>query len=211
MSHRISLKAYSLPMSQPQPTDDALIRLCQRGDHAAFEQLAHRYEGQVYNLAYRMTGSASVAQDILQDTLTSAFRRIGRFRAGNFRAWILRIAANASKDFLRSADHRRHVSLEHLTETTPIQWPDHEESPEDYSLRLELANVLQQAILHLPLEQRLVLVLIDVQGLDYQAAAESLKAPVGTVKSRLSRARAAMKVHLASHTELLPEQFRLNK
>lgn len=188
--------------------EEALILQSQQGNTTAFEQLARRYEGPLYNLAYRMTGDASVAQDILQETLTSAYRQIKRFQPGNFRAWLFRIAANASKDFLRSADHRRQVSLEHLSEAGFQQWTDPGESPEQYTLRQEVSRVIQQAMLHLPPDQRALLILIDLQGLDYQAAAEALRVPIGTVKSRLSRARATMRQHLSAHAELLPSQFR---
>lgn len=190
---------------------EELILRCQQGDQTAFELLARQYEVPIYNLAYRMTGNTQVAQDILQDTFTSAYRQIRRFKSGNFRAWLFRIAVNASKDFLRSADHRRQVSLEGLSENSLAQWPDATESPEDYSLRRELAGVLQQAILRLPAEQRAVIILVDVQGLDYQAAAEALNTPPGTVKSRLSRARAALRHYLAPHAELFPREFRLNR
>lgn len=194
-----------------QPDVEELVRRSQQGDQAAFELLARQYEVPVYNLAYRMTGDSQVAQDILQDTLTAAYRQIHRFKSGNFRAWVFRIAVNASKDFLRSADHRRQVSLESLAENSLTQWQDASESPEDYSLRRELAGILQQAILRLPTEQRAVIILIDVQGLDYQAAAQVLNAPAGTVKSRLSRARAALRLYLAPHAELFPSEFRLNR
>ena len=189
--------------------EQTLINKCKQGDEAAFQELVERYQVLVYNLVCRLTGEAAVAQDILQETLTTAYKKIPRFKPGNFRAWLLRIAVNGSKDYLRSAAHRRQVSLEYLVDGVNHQLQDTGESPEEYSLRQEMSRVIQKALLQLPEEQRSALVLVDMQGLDYQEAANVLKVPAGTLKSRLSRARAAMRQNLAPHMELFPQQFRL--
>lgn len=191
--------------------EQQLIEQCLTGNADAFQELAQRYQSLVYNLAYRFTGDTGVAQDILQETLTSAYRELPRFRPGNFRAWLLRIAINASKDYLRSATYRKQTSLDYLVDNANLQWRDGGETPEEYSLRLEVSRAIQQAMLQLSEEQRSALILVDIQGLDYQEAADVLKVPPGTLKSRLSRARTAMRQHLAQHAELFPQQFRLNK
>ncbi|MSP78517.1 MAG: sigma-70 family RNA polymerase sigma factor [Dehalococcoidia bacterium] len=191
--------------------EETLIQQCKQGSHDAFQELTQRYQGLVYNLAYRMTGDTGVAQDIMQDSLTAAYREMGRFRPGNFRAWLLRIAVNASKDHLRSATNRRQTSLDQLAAGDTHQWQDNAESPEDFSLRQEVNRALQKAMMQLPEEQRTALVLIDIQGLEYQEAATVLKIPAGTLKSRLSRARIAMRRLLSPQAELFPHQFRLNK
>ncbi|MBI2935695.1 MAG: sigma-70 family RNA polymerase sigma factor [Chloroflexi bacterium] len=191
--------------------EEKLIIRSKQGEADAFDFLARKYQAHLYNLALRMTGSASAAEDIVQEALTSAYRHLNRFEGGNFRAWLLRIAANASLDHVRSARVRKQVSLEELGENPGFALEAKAESPEEYSLRRELLRVLQRGLLTLKAERRLVLVLVDVQGLSYEEAVTVLKVPQGTVKSRLSRARADMKEYLLAHQELLPAPFRLKE
>jgi len=187
-----------------------LIQQSQRGELDAFNHLVERYQGQVYNLALRMLSDESLAEDAAQEAFVSAYRAIGGFRGGSFRSWILRIAANACRDLLRSAKTRRSVSLEAL-ELTPGATPvSREESPEDHALRRELGQEIQRGLDALSHDHRLVLVLIDVQGFSYEEASRLTRASVGTVKSRLSRARGQLRDLLQRRPELLPSQFRLN-
>ena len=186
-----------------------LIQRSQQGELDAFNQLVERYQSQVYNLALRMLSDQGLAEDAAQETFISAYRAIGGFRGGNFRSWVLKITANACRDLLRAAKARRSVSLDAL-ELTPESIPaSREESPEDHTLRLELGREIQRGMDALSRDQRLVLVLIDIQGFSYEEAARIIRTSVGTVKSRLSRARGHLKDLLRRRPELLPSQFRL--
>ena len=144
--------------------ENQLIQRSQQGDRDAFNRLVERYQGQVYNPALRMLGDRDLAADAAQETFISAYRAIGGFRGGNFRSWLLKIVSNACRDLMRAAKARRSVSLEAL-ELTPESMPvSGEESPEDYTLRLELGREIQGGLESLSHDHRLVLVLIDVQG-----------------------------------------------
>ena len=188
-----------------------LIQRSQQGELDAFNQLVECYQRQVYNLALRMLSDESLAQDATQEAFISAYRAIGGFRGGNFRSWVLRITANACRDLLRAAKARRSISLDAL-ELSPESLPtSREESPEDHTLRMELGREIQRGLKALSSNHRLVLVLIDIQGFSYEEAAQVTQTSVGTVKSRLSRARGQLKDLLQRRPELLPSQFRLNK
>ena len=193
-----------------EPEDIKLVRRSQGGDLRAFNHIVERYQSQVFNLSIRMLGDRSSAEDVTQETFTSAYRAIRRFRGGSLRAWLLRIASNATRDLIRSSRRRPEQSLDRSLDNPGFQPRSRQESPEEYAMREELAAEIQRAILSLPADQRTVLVLIDVQGLAYEEAAEAADISLGTVKSRLSRGRARVRDYLLQHGgELLPQQFRL--
>ena len=158
-----------------------------------------------------MLGDRAQAEDVAQETFVSAYRGLGRFRGGNLRAWLLRIAANASRDVLRRRQRRPENSLDESMDNPSFQPVSEGESPDEYAARRELNTELQRAILSLSENHRVVLVLIDIQGLSYEEAAAVIGASVGTVKSRLSRARARVRDSLMQRTELLPDSLRLNR
>jgi len=188
----------------------ALIAAARRGDAEAFNQLILIYQGMVYNLAYRILGDPDAAADATQEAFLSAFRAIRKFRGGSFKAWLLRIVTNACYDQLRLRQRRPTTSLEALLATGSAPAPTGaEETPEEHALRQELARVIQAGIQTLPPEQRVTLVLSDVQGLSYREIAEVTRTSLGTVKSRLSRARAKLRDFLLEHEELLPSRYRL--
>ncbi len=191
--------------------EKALIATAQRGEVGAFNQLVLIYQSMVYNLAYRILGDAEAAADASQETFLAAFRAIKKFRGGSFKAWLLRIATNACYDQLRYKQRRPTSSLEALLVETdnPPSFTDPTEGPEDYALRQELGQVIQAGLNTLPPEQRIVLVLSDVQGLSYQEIAEVTRSSLGTVKSRLSRGRAKLRDYLLEQRELLPARYRL--
>ena len=192
------------------PDDDELVRRSQDGDIAAFNIIVERYQSYVLNLSARILGNRSLAEDVAQETFVSAYRAIGRFRGGSLRAWLLRIAQNGSRDAIRSSGRRREDSLDEALLNPMFQVRSGGESPEESALRGELAAEIQRSILSLPEDQRATLVLIDVQGLSYEEAADAMGVSLGTVKSRLSRGRARARDYLVEHRELLPEQFRLH-
>ena len=109
---------------------------------------------------------------------------------------------------LRSAQVRRNTSLDALVENPSFSVASEQESPEDYTVRRELSSFIQKSLSTLPTDQRMVLILVDIQQFSYEEAARVLKTPVGTVKSRLSRAREAMRAELSTQRELLPAQIR---
>lgn len=191
--------------------EKALIANAQRGEIPAFNQLVLTYQSMVYNLAYRILGDADDAADAGQDTFLSAFRAIKKFRGGSFKAWLLRIATNACYDQLRYKQRRPASSLEAL----PIEsdhsssFTDPAEEPEDYALRQELGQVIQAGLNTLPPDQRIALVLSDVQGFSYQEIADVTRSSLGTVKSRLNRGRTKLRDYLLEQGELLPARYRL--
>jgi RNA polymerase sigma-70 factor (ECF subfamily) len=188
------------------PEDNRLVTLSQEGDLAAFNALVETYQGQAYNLCWRMLGVRQAAEDATQEAFLSAYLNIRRFRGPSFRAWLLRIAANAATDELRRRRRRPQVSLEAPLSgsETALDLPDPSAGPEECALRLEQARRIQTALLTLPLDQRLTVILSDVQGLSYEEVAQAMGSSLGTVKSRLSRGRARLRRYLLEQGELSP-------
>ncbi len=192
--------------------EKALIDAARRGDVSSFNRLVLSYQSMVYNLAYRILGDGDAAADATQDAFISAFKAIGKFRGGSFKAWLLRIVTNACYDQLRFKQRRPTTSLDALLvlESVPVQpLTDRGELPEEYAVRQELNRAIQVGIGTLPPEQRIALVLSDVQGLSYREIAEATGVSLGTVKSRLSRARGKLRDFLLDQRELLPSRYRL--
>lgn len=194
----------------------ALIQMAQEGDLTAFNRLIPTYQGAVYNLALRILGDPAAAEDAAQEAFISAFRSVGGFRGGSFRAWLMRIVTNACYDEFRRQKRRPQIPLEELS---PLEDPEAVDSagiltddldgPERAAERSELTQAIIDCLNRLPLEFRLVAVLVDVQGLDYREASVSIDKPLGTVKSRLARARARLQECLQGYRELLPHDLRL--
>ena len=192
--------------------EKALIDAARQGDVGSFNQLVLSYQSMVYNFAYRILGDRHAAADATQDAFISAFKAIGKFRGGSFKAWLLRIVTNACYDQLRRKQRQPSTSLDALLvlESAPTQsLTDSRESPEEYTVRQELSKAIQIGIGNLPPEQRITLVLADVQGFSYQEIAGVTGVALGTVKSRLSRARNKLRDFLLGQRELLPSQYRL--
>ena len=199
--------------------EPALILEAQRGDLNAFNRLVLDYQTSVYNLACRILGESDSAADATQEAFISAYKNIRRYRGGSFKAWLMRIVTNACYDELRRRKRRPVASLEALNVVD--EGPDAEaeatliakdESPEDRVQRRELAREIQNCLNHLPEEMRVVVVMSDVLEMDYAAMAESVGAALGTIKSRLSRARARLRDCLQQNVrELLPAAYRLEE
>lgn len=182
--------------------DERLVRAAQAGDLDAFNLLVLRHERVVFNLCLRLLRDVPSAEDATQDTFVRAWTNIGGFRiadGGHVRAWLLRIATNRSYDLLRAGRRRPASPLEaEQVEIEPI-WSTQgagEEPPEVFALRAELGIHLERALAALPDDQRLAVLLADVQGCDYREVAAVTGAALGTVKSRLSRARARLRQEL---------------
>jgi len=176
-----------------------LLREAQAGDLDAFNLLVLRHERAVFGLCLRLLGDAPAAEDAAQDAFVKAWTGRGSFRggaAGQVRPWLLRIAANRCYDVLRVRGRRPTASLDaEPFEVEPL-WSSQSgapEPPEAHALRGELAIFLERALAALPPDQRLVVLLADVQGCDYAELAAVTGAALGTVKSRLNRARARLR------------------
>jgi len=194
--------------------EPALIQAAGRGDLDSFNRLVLAYQDLVFAQAYRMMGETEAAEDATQEAFISAFRSIHSYRGGSFRAWLLRIVTNACYDELRRRQRRPTTPLEPTdAEEEEIESPrwlaDTGESPEERAERKDLDRAIQNCLEGLPPEFRAVVVLVDVQGFDYYEAADVIRKPVGTVKSRLSRARLRLRDCLQGMWELIPAQFRL--
>ncbi len=195
---------------QDQAEDEPLVARSRRGDLAAFNALVEAYQGRVYNLCLRMLASPEAAEDAAQDAFLSAYRNLQHFRGASFRAWLLRIATNACTDELRRRRRRPQVSLDAGPAAIdgPLEPPDTSDSPEEWALRRETNRHIQDGLMKLPLDQRVAVVLCDVQGLSYEEISEALGISLGTVKSRISRGRARLRHILLEREELLPRRFR---
>lgn len=187
---------------------DNRIERAQSGDLAAFNELVVEYQSLVCNLCMRMLGQQQAAEDAAQEAFINAWRNIGSFRGESFRAWLLRIAGNLCRDELRRRGRRPSSSLDTALEAGMPDPPDEDPLPEDSALNTELRGSLEAALAELPEEQRTAIVLCDIEGLDYAEIAVVMKTSLGTVKSRIARARMRMREIMMRQPELLPARFR---
>ena len=206
-------------MAQPaqithtSPHANLLVR-DQSGQASCFNCLIETYQTQAYNLARRMLSDWAMAEDAVQESFVSAFRAFNRFRGENLTAWVLRIVSNTCRDMLRARKARPTLSLDPLdTGNEPqgpsaVDIPSHEPSPEDRAEQTELRDTIQAGLDTLQEDQRLAVLLVDVHGLNYEEAAQSMGCSLGTVKSRVSRGRGALRDYLRQTGELLPSRFR---
>jgi RNA polymerase sigma-70 factor (ECF subfamily) len=196
-------------MGETHGDEPGLIEAARSGELDAFNVLVGRYQNAVYNLCLRMLGPAT-AEDAAQEAFISAYRHLDRFRDGSFRAWLFRIASNACYDELRRRKSRPAASLDrpYGEDERTFDTADAAPSMEDLAANAELRQALAAALLRLPPEQRLTVVLCDVQGMDYAEIAVVTGASLGTVKSRLSRARSRLRSILLEQRELLPDNIR---
>lgn len=190
--------------------DEGLVTAAQAGSLDAFNTLVARYERPAYGLAYRLLGDRASAEDVTQESFLAAWSNLASYRGGVFKAWLLRIVANRCYDELRRRQRHPSDSLDNLPVEPVAEWTTRApaETPDDFALRRELSRYLQAGIEHLPPDQRLTLVLSDVQGHSYEEIAAITGANLGTVKSRLSRARARLRDELRRGQELFDRYLR---
>ena len=191
-----------------------LIKEAKKGSLSAFNQLVMAYQGTAYNVAYRVIGNRDAAADASQDAFLKAYKALNQYKGGSFKSWLLRIVTNTCYDQIRYKSRRPASSLEDITENPndhSTKLISDDERPEEHVLRGELNDLLQLGINNLPKDQRIVLILCDVQGLSYQEAADIVDQPLGTVKSRLSRGRRRLRDYLLQQKELLPGRYRLKE
>ncbi|MGI9252279.1 MAG: RNA polymerase sigma factor [Thermomicrobiales bacterium] len=195
--------------------DELLMREAQAGNLAAYNQLVTRHERAVFSVCLRLLRDYAAAEDAAQDTFVRAWTNAHTFRGGEVRPWLLRIATNRSYDLLRAKSRRPSGSLDaELFEIEPI-WSTQvsDESPDSAALRSELSIRLERALHELPEDQRAVVILSDVQGCSYEEVSMATGAALGTVKSRLSRARARLRQILVDDpdsSELFERFARMN-
>jgi RNA polymerase sigma-70 factor (ECF subfamily) len=186
----------------PAAIDLERVAAAKRGDLAAFNRLVLAYQELAYNVALRLVGNADLAADVAQEAFLSAYRHLDQFKDGSFRSWLLRIVTNGSYDAIRSRNRHPDASLDDLVDEGAFEVPDPGPLPEKLALRREQIEGINAAIQTLPLDQRAVLVLYDVHGLSYDEISATLALNLGTVKSRLNRARGRLRDYLMQHPEL---------
>ena len=185
-------------------TEKELVRAAQRGDDSAFEELVRTYEKRVYHLALRMCGNVDDAYEVAQEAFLSAWKGMRFFRGdSSFSTWLYRLTSNAAIDFLRR--QRRQggsdgVSLD--DEDTFLEVADPAPSPHQQAERLELRDALARGLGALSPEHRQVLLLRELQGLTYEEIAAALELDLGTVKSRIARAREKLRKYLVASGNL---------
>ena len=184
-----------------QIPDEKLVFASQRGDTKAFEILIRRYQRQVFNLIYQMTHNVEVVEDIGQDIFIAAFKAIKDFKAqSSFFTWLYRIAINHCKNYLTASNRTQDAEKRYRIEQHSVEIPeDYEKNPQSMLLAKEFVEQMEEAMASLPAEQRIVLTLCEFQGLSYQEIAEILGCPIGTVRSRLSRARSGLQEILGGY------------
>lgn len=192
----------------------ALVQSARKGNLDAFNELILHYQTQVYNLAFHLLQDGAAADDAAQDAFISAYKSLSKFRGGSFRAWLLRIVSNACYDEMRRRKRRPSVSWDDFGEMEQEANPHLVDSgalPEEAVQQQELAALIERTMAKLSKDQRMVLLLVDRMDFSYQEVAEIMGVRLGTVKSRLARARKQMQSLLQEERELLPSRYRLKE
>ncbi len=198
--------------------DEALlITSARNGDLDSFNHLVMAHQELAFNLALRMLNDEDSAEDATQTAFISAYRNLAQYRGGSFRAWVLRMVTNACYDELRRRQRRPTQPLEPQStedeqEIDSPAWmaDEHAADPEETLAQQELEYAIQHCLEKLPQEFRAVVVMVDLEGLDYAEVSAAVRTPLGTIKSRLARARLKLRDCLQQFGELLPEKFRLH-
>lgn len=196
-------------------TENSLINSAQRGDMDAFNTLILNHQDMLYRIALRIVHDECIAEDALQEAMVHAFRHIRSFRGGNFKSWLARVTVNASYDELRRGKRHLALPLEQFTQDgeeieSPDWMRDSGPGPEERAETSELQKALHQCIKALIPDYRLMVILVDMEGMSYEEAALVARVPVGTVKSRLARARMQIRKSLQSYRSLLPAFYQMD-
>jgi RNA polymerase sigma-70 factor (ECF subfamily) len=189
-------EAHSLEVRALQNEETRLIQSAVTGNLAAFNQLVEMYQDSLYRWAFSLVKDEAVAEDIVQSAFITAYERLSSFRGGSLKGWLFTIVRNRSYDELRRQkrhpSHRLEESSENDLSALEVI-PDSIPNPEDYLITTEQEELIDRMLNRLPDVFQQVVRLIDMEGLDYQEAANILGLPLGTVKSRLTRARLKMR------------------
>ncbi|MCH8159722.1 MAG: RNA polymerase sigma factor RpoE [Proteobacteria bacterium] len=179
-----------------QASDQKLVERVQKGDNGAFDLLVLKYQHKIVNLVMRYVRDPELAQDITQEAFIKAYRALPRFRGESaFYTWMYRIAVNTAKNYL-AAQRRRPMELE-LDMQDPEQYELHAklketDTPEGITLSNELLEIVENAIAALPEDLQTAIILRELEGMSYEEIAQTMECPVGTVRSRIFRARDAI-------------------
>lgn len=189
-------------------TEELLIKRAKKGDSKAFSALLNEYLSMIYNIAYRMTGNPDDASDMTQEVMIKLFKNLDSFnQKSKFSTWVYRVATNTCLDELKKIRRKQTLSLDAEYETddgsVSFEQEDLSPTPDEQAETNELKDIVARAITRLGEEHRAVIVLRDIKGLSYGEIAEILNCSDGTVKSRLSRARAKLK-------EILEKDFNID-
>jgi RNA polymerase sigma-70 factor, ECF subfamily len=194
-------------------TDEQLVSLSKDGNLGAFNSLVHRYQSPVFTLCLRLIGNREAAEDAAQETFLSAYRALPKFAGQNFRAWLLRIAANQSKDEWRRRKRKdQAASLDEIFDhiDSPVEVADDSPGADRLLEMKEIGEIMQRALLQLPFDQRQAVLLVDIHDYHYEEVAAMTGASLGTVKSRVHRGRERLRQVLAARPELLSAYRRLD-
>ena len=191
----------------PSETNDAiLVERAQKGDRAAIDTLIVRYQGKAYQFAYRLAGNMDDASDLVAESFVRVYSAMPRFRReAQFSTWLYRIITNCFLDQRKREKNRQHQSLDDALAVNPDQpqtTATSGESPSEASERGERERIIKAAVERLPEYQRAMIVMYHVENLSYEDIASALDLPVGTVKSRLNRARLSLREALEPYEEL---------
>ena len=179
-----------------QASDQKLVERVQKGDNGAFDLLVLKYQHKIVNLVMRYVRDPELAQDITQEAFIKAYRALPRFRGDSaFYTWLYRIAVNTAKNHL-AAQRRRPMDIE-LDLQDPEQYELHAklketDTPEGLTLSNELMEIVERAIAALPEDLQTAIILRELEGMSYEEIAQTMECPVGTVRSRIFRARDAI-------------------
>jgi len=187
--------------------EQALIQRCKDGDICAFDELVTRFQKRVYNFAYGIAGNYDDANDVAQEAFVRVFNSIATFRGdANFTTWIYRIVTNVYLDERKKAKSHRQTSLDEYIDldenSVSRQIEDESPLPDEVAENKERNQAVRAAINSLPDYQRIIMTLYHLHDRSYEEIADVLNLPIGTVKSRLNRARQALKEKLAADPEL---------
>lgn len=192
--------------------EQILLERAKAGDVAAFEELIEGYQKKIFNLAYRILGNYEDAGDMAQEALIRIFRSIANFKEqSSFSTWVYRITTNVCLDEIRKKKNKKVISLDEEIRVEDgemkRQIMSDDMLPDEAAELKELRTSVNNAINSLPEDQRLVITLRDIQGLSYDEISSVLDCPSGTVKSRINRARQALKNVLSTKRELFDEEY----
>jgi RNA polymerase sigma-70 factor (ECF subfamily) len=197
------------PSEQAEPAEEVipdrdleLVARVREGETEAFNRIVDLYQDYLFGLAFRILSDRDQAADAVQDALLHAFRHLGTFRGGSFRSWLTRIGVNACMDVLRVKRRRPSQPFPDLEDDSWEPSAPADQAPEERAERAARARVLREALGRIAHDQRVAIVLYDVEGYDYAEIAVMTGVSLGTVKSRIHRGRLALRALLTGQMEL---------